>query len=233
MKPRAILTILAVAGMAVLLFLPADLHAAEPVALDNIGTTCLQSQLDDCKVLTGGFLNVSDYGDNNGAPYLAWQTQFGSTDDDGVIGGFVLFTHDGTDWTLLDSGFDGFFQIPTLNSEGLLHIPGYGQGTASFNTDRLYQGSTDTAVSAGWTRIDMDKWLNDIGPMLPAGLEIWKGVRYDFSNPWAGLTAQTSLWNADDGNCCPTGGSAVITLEVQDNALVATAVAHTPPAKSK
>lgn len=225
MKLRPTLTILAVLGMAVLLFLPSDLRAAE--TLDDIGTTCLQTSLDGCKVYTGGYFNTADFSDNGGTPLIAWQTQLGSTDTDGVIGGFVLFQHDGSDWTLLDSGFDGFFEVPRLNQDGLLHVPGYSQGTGAFNTDRLYQ------FADGWTKIDMDQWLGEVTAMLPTGLEIWKGVQYDFSSPWSGLVARTSLWRADDGNCCPTGGSAVITLEIRDDRLVATGVDYQPPAKTK
>jgi hypothetical protein len=79
----------------------------------------------------------------------------------------------------------------------------------------------------------MDQWLTDIGSKLPPGLEIWKGVEYDFSRPWSGLVARTPLWQSNDANCCGTGGSAVIALEIVDGRLVATGVAHTPPGKKK
>jgi hypothetical protein len=232
MKLRPVLTILAVLGMAALLFLPADIRAAE---LDDIGNTCLETALDGCKVYTSGYLNVADFGEGDGKPFIAWQTQLGSTAEDGVIGGFVLFHHDGDGWSLLDSGFDGFFDVPRLNQDGLLHVPGYSQGTGAFNTDRLYQwGDTGAAVyRQDWTKIEMDQWLGEVSPMLPDGLEIWKGVQYDFASPWSGLVARTSLWRAEDGNCCPSGGSAVITLEIQDNRLVATSVDYQPPTKTK
>jgi hypothetical protein len=229
MKLRPALTILAVLGMAVLLFLRASLRAAEPVDLDDIGTTCLETSLDDCKVYSAGYLNVADFSDNDGTPFLAWQTQLGSTPTDGIIGGFVLFQHDGDGWSVLDSGFDGFFELPRLNQDGLLHVPSYSQGTGAFNTDCLYQWGD----REGWTKIEMDQWLTEIGPLLPPGLEIWKGVEYDFSHPWSGLVARTALWRSDDGNCCPTGGSAVITLDIADERLTATSLAYTPPGKVK
>lgn len=234
MTLRPALTILALLGMAMPL-LPADLRAADTVDLTSIGTTCIDTSLNDCKVITSGYLNVSDFGDNDGQPYLAWQTQRGFTDTDGVIGGFVLFQHDADGWSTLDTGFDGFFELPRLNPDGLLHIPGYSQGTGAFNTDRLYQwGDLGAAVHReGWQAIGMNQWLGEIAPMLPQGLEIWKGVEYDFSSPWSGLVARTSLWRADDGNCCPSGGSAVITLEIKDRQLVATKLDYQPPAKTK
>jgi hypothetical protein len=235
MKLSSALPILAVLGMAIMLFLPADISAAESVDLADIGTSCLETRLDDCKVYSAGYLNMDNFSDSDGSPFLAWQTQLGSTATDGIIGGFVLFQHDGAGWSVLDSGFDGFFEVPRLNQDGLLHVPGHGQGTGAFNTDRLYQwGDTGAAVlREGWTELEMDQWLTDIGDMLPPGLEIWKGVEYDFSRPWSGLVARTPLWRSDDANCCGTGGSAVITLEIVDGRLSATSVAHTPPGKTK
>lgn len=218
-----------IAAIAAALLFPSALQAQEPVSVKDIGTKCLLGTLDECKVLTAGFLNVEAYQENAGAPFLAWQTQSGSTPDYGNIGGFVLLNYqDG--WTVMDSGFDGYFQLPLWNNDGLLHVPGYSQGTAVLNTDRLYQRDED---GAGFTAVDMDQWQETIGDKLPAGLSIWKGVNYDFSDPWSGYVARTALWNDDDANCCPSGGSAVIGLEVTDHVLVATDVVYTPPAEEQ
>jgi hypothetical protein len=73
----------------------------------------------------------------------------------------------------------------------------------------------------------MEDWL--VGVELPEGLEIWKGVAFDFSNPWSGYVARTSLWRSDDGNCCPTGGSAEIGLEIEGDKLVGKEAEYTPP----
>ena len=196
-----------------------------PVSTKEIGTACMLSDLEACKVITAGFLNRHDYGDNDGEPFLAWQTQSGSTEYDGVIGGFVLLQYkDG--WTVLDSGFDGYFDMPRLNDDGVLHQPGYGQGTGVANADRLYQRDPDTG---DFIAVDMDQWKDTIGDRLPQGLGIWKGVAYDFSRPWAGYEAVTNLWKDDDANCCPSGGVATIKLEIQDHVLVATDVVLSPP----
>lgn len=204
---------------------PAWAAGDTPVTTTDIGTACLQSSLDDCRVITAGFLNRRDFSDNDGDPFLAWQTQTGSTEMDGVIGGFVLLQYkDG--WTVLDSGFDGYFDIPKLNDEGVLYQPGYGPGTGVANTDRLYQRDVD---SGDFIPVDMSQWLDTIADQLPEGLSIWKGVSYDFSSPWTGYVARTSLWKDDDANCCPSGGSATITLEIQDHVLVATDVVVSPP----
>jgi len=136
----------------------------------------------------------------------------------------VLFHHDGENWAVLEAGFDGFFSMPRFNDENILHVPGYSQGTGVFNTDRLYRLEEDGLT---WTPIDMGNWLADVE--LHDGLEIWKGVAFDFSSPWSGYVARTSLWQSDDGNCCPSGGSAEIALEIEGNALVGKDVEYIPP----
>lgn len=205
-----------------MLLLPAAPALAQ-VSLKSLGNACIETELEACKVLAAGYFNRADYGDTEGAPLLAWQTQAG-TGEYGTIGGFVLFRYDGAAWQVLDSGFDGYFEVPTFNQENVLHVPGYAQGTGVFNTDRLYRLEDDGTT---WTPIDMNDWL--VGVELPEGKEIWKGVLFDFSNPWSGYVARTSLWQSEDGNCCPTGGSAVISLEIEGNKLVGKELDYTPP----
>jgi hypothetical protein len=195
------------------------------VSLKSIGDTCLETELESCKVLTAGFFNRTGSAEDEGAPLIAWQTHIG-TGEYGYIGGFVLYRHDGTGWQVLDKGDDGFFQVPTLNDDNILHMPGYAQGTGVFNTDRLYRLEQDGTT---WTSIDMGNWLD--GVELPENREIWKGVDFDFTNSWAGYVARTSLWQPDDGNCCPSGGSAVISLEIVGDAVVGKEAEYTPPAE--
>lgn len=218
-------TCLRASVLAVIAFgLATPVQANEPFLLDRIDTECLETILSDCKVLTAGFVNM-DWGDREGAPMLAWQTQTGFTPDDGVLGGFVLLQHEAGTWTRLDSGFDGSrFYPPRLSEEGLLHIPGYTGGTGAYNADRLYQWD-----ETGWRPVDMTTWSKSIAERLPDGLEIWKGVQYEFENPWSGLVARTPLWRGDDANCCPTGGNAEIAFAVDDSRLVVTDLRYTPP----
>lgn len=202
------------AAIFVLLGVTIPTWAAEPISLDRIATVCLETVLRNCKVLTAGYLNV-DWGDDEGAPMLAWQTQAGFTPEDGVLGGFVLLQNVDRAWTRLDSGFDGWrFFPPRLSDEGLLHLPGYTGGTGAYNADRLYRWN-DTA----WQAIDITAWFKTIAEHLPADREIWKGVDYDFDNSWSQLTARTALWRGDDGNCCPTGGYAEIVFTIENDRL--------------
>ncbi len=232
MKSRFVLPTLIVIGLGIILFLPADAFA-EPVNIDELDKTCILTQLKNCKVLTSGYLN-SDAGDTDGEPLFAWQTQSGYTDIEGILGGFVLFQYEDEGWTLFDSGFDAYrFEPPRLAAEQtILHVPGYTGGTGAYNTDRLYVwGDTGAAVyKQDWARIDTESWRDNIAPKLPKDTEIWKGVDFNFSDFFYGeLSAQTPLWRPDDGNCCPSGGWAIIRFEIENKSLVVTSVDLLPP----
>ncbi|ODT66913.1 MAG: hypothetical protein ABS75_25370 [Pelagibacterium sp. SCN 63-23] len=231
MKFRLVLPLLVAVGVATLLFLPADAFA-QTLELDALDKTCQATELKNCKVLGSGRYNI-DWGDEEGAPMLAWQTQSGFTEEDGVLGGFALFVHDSGTWRLLDSGWDGArFEAPRLGQDGsVLHLPGYSGGTGAYNVDRLYVWN-DSGDQPVWQNIDLDHWRQDIDTLLPEGLEIWKGVDYDFSDWFYGdSNARTPLWRADDGNCCPSGGMAIIHFDLDMDAgrLIATGIDHIPP----
>ena len=199
-------------------------HAENAVDVGRINTVCVETILKSCKVLTAGFIN-KDGGANEGAPMLAWQTQTGFTPDDGVLGGFVLLQSEAGTWRRRDSGFDGWrFFPPRVNEDGLLHVPGYAGGTGAYNADRLYRWD-----GTAWRAVDMKSWRATIAEHVPSGLQIWKGVQYEFRDPWSGLVARTALWRSDDANCCPTGGQAEIVFAITDDRLVVTEVRHTPP----
>jgi len=206
---------------------PTAVASQEP-GFPSIAAECLPTELRNCRVLGAGFLNEDDEGE----AFIAWQLQAGFTPELGSLGGFVLYWNGPDGWTELDAAFDGWrFAQPQMNDAGLLHIAGYTGGTGAYNADRLYQWSPAREdQEAGWQRIDVDSWLTDIGEMLPAGLEIWKGVRYELVDPWhGGMLARTSLWRRDDANCCPTGGDAIIEFEIGDDRLVATDVIYMAP----
>lgn len=224
MKLRPALTILAVAAMGVLLFLPRDVAAASLPGLDD---TCLETKLKGCAVTASGYLSAgSDL-------RVAYQVQDGFTEEDGVLGGIVLFVEKPEGWTLFASAFEGYYEPPRLVSHELtlLHVPGYTGGTGAYNVDLLYlwdDGVTD------FLPIDMSRWIPGMVDWLPDGLQIWKGVDYDFDDWFYGeLNARTPLWRDDDGNCCPSGGEATIHFAIEGYGLVVTGLDYQPPAKAK
>ncbi|ODT82756.1 MAG: hypothetical protein ABS76_06785 [Pelagibacterium sp. SCN 64-44] len=232
MNLRQILPVLVAAGVAVLLFLPSDVFAIEP-EIEQLDHECVTRMLKNCKVLTSGRINF-DYGEHEGEPMLVWQTQSGFTDEDGSIGGFVVYSVERDRLSFVGSGFDGYrFAPPRLSTDGsLLHVPGYTGGTGAYNADRLYKwGDTGAArYIEAWRPVDIDTWRRTIDEQLPEGLEIWKGVDYDFDDWFYGaLNARTPLWRADDGNCCPSGGWATIHFDIDDLQLVVTDIDYIPP----
>lgn len=231
MKLRPTLAILAVIAMAVLLFLPADVTAAP--ALAGLDDTCLETELQGCSVLSSGYI-AADTGQR-----IAFQTQAGFTDQDGVKGGVVLFDETADGWELFASAFDAYrYDTPRLvqHDEIMLHIPGYSGGTGAYNADLLFiWGDTRSArYFDGWRTIDLNSWHAYVGQYLPEGLEIWQGVDYDFDDWFYGeLNARTPLWRPNDGNCCPRGGWATVHFTIDNSTLIVTRVDYQPPTKTK
>jgi len=93
-------------------------------------------------------------------------------------------------------------------------VPGYHDGTGRANADVLFRWTPD--ADRPFTQIDVTSWKADLAGQLPPGLEVWKGVGYR----WPALMAETSLWQADDANCCPTGGDAWLSLVIEGDRLV-------------
>lgn len=137
--------------------------------------------------------------------------------------GLSIFTHEATDKQaklLLErydkDGLAYIYEQPAIitNSFGtLMEVPVRMDGTGQFNENEYYLWSEK---QKGWKLLDSTNWVDDLGKQLPAGLEIWKGVWPDIKT----MTATTSLWRRDDANCCPSGGTAAVTLAVKDGRLV-------------
>lgn len=225
--PKLLLLSAFVAAMGVVIFLPKDAMAADGApSFDGFQATCIGELLDDCKVLSAGYLNKDD-----GSFDIAFQTQGGSTLDDGSIGNVLLYHFSDGAWTKLAEAHDAYrYAPPVITDTGMLHVAGYSNGTASLNADLLF---TANEAGTAWQAVDLDSWHDHIADMLPKGLAIWKGVRYDF-NDWAqGPVAYTSLWREDDANCCATGGEATLMFKIVDQVLTVTNVIYTEPKKTK
>lgn len=200
----------------------ATAHAA-PTLPKGIDTDCIGTMLLQCEVTSAGFVSVA------GGIGIAYQLQSGHSDQYGIGAGVVLYAQKDGEWVLLDTDFAGVAYQPPRLIEGdlpVVHVPGFMQGTGSHNADLLFIGDYENGE---WQRIDIDSWRDGIADLLPEGLEIWKGVDYDFGD-WfySTFNARTPLWNDSDANCCPTGGWAEIEFEITDGRLVPVKVHYRP-----
>lgn len=192
--------------------LPATVPAA------SLGQTCVGEAMDQgCSVTANGRARTAD------GQALAWQVQAGATSGNGVTGGVLLFAVDGGVLRLAGwSYFGAEFQPPVVfQHEGatLVAAEGVHAGSGSHNADVLYR-----IDGATWREVELGSWLDDLHRRLPPGLEVWRGVRFD----WPELRVRTPLWREGDGGCCPSGGQADVRLGLDGDSLVVTDVETTP-----
>lgn len=184
----------------------------------RIPNDCIGEALKGCSSPAGGWVTASD------GERLYWQLQEGFTDENGITGGFVLLADAGAArmgpirpvaWA-----FEGYrYEAPALMVvDGKLYIAVAGrmQGTGNGNADVLFRWTPNAAEPL--VQVDNWSWHNQLAEQLPTGLEVWKGIdfRYADSEVWA----WTKLWQANDGNCCPSGGEAILAFQIKDDALV-------------
>lgn len=191
----------------------AALRAARPSVAD-LTMTCLPLGLMGCQVGQGGFL--AD-GDGN---LLYWQIAEGATEENGITDGIVFLVPEGEKLRPVGWAADAArYSAPVLIAEGedfYIAASGVSAGSGSGNMDTLFRWSP--GASQPLTEIDDWSWRNTLQDQLPQGLEVWQGVTWN----WPEMIALTPLWRDDDGNCCATGGSAVLSFEIQGDRLVLT-----------
>ncbi|WP_439470569.1 hypothetical protein [Brevundimonas sp.] len=185
------------------------------VRTTSLPDACVDIGLSNCSTATGGYLNID-------GRRLSWQLQNGVTPEDGTAAGYVLLTGDdrlrAEVW-----GHAGIrYEPPTvMRVEGQTYvaIPGRIAGTGAYNADALFR--VTPGADPLLTEIDNETWRDaDLPALLPTGLEIWKGVAFNYDDE--SLTARTSLWTSRDGNCCPSGGQATLVFEIRGGRLVLT-----------
>lgn len=169
---------------------------------------CIGTALDGCSAPAAGYVTAPD------GRRLAWQIQAGSTSHSGMSAGLILFSVQGEVLTPVGWSFEAaHFDPPAMvEHDGALFVAveGYRAGTGRANADLLFRLDGDR-----WTEIEVESWKAALDAALPRGLGAWKGVDYG----WTDFIAVTSLWRDEDPNCCPTGGRAVIDLEVEGRSL--------------
>ncbi|RZJ04042.1 MAG: hypothetical protein EON89_09245 [Brevundimonas sp.] len=184
--------------------------AARPT-LDNLLTACAPLGLQGCQA-EGGWIRRGD-------DILFWQTQTGVTGEEGTTGAVVVL-HGSANGPLTPivwaSG--AFFSAPQAFDAGdgatFVALPGRYGGTGRGNADLLFRWTGE--AERPLVEIDNISWRDDLPARLPPGLEVWKGVDMDYDE----LFAFTPLWREGDGNCCATGGSAILNFRIEGDRLV-------------
>ncbi|HWW11829.1 MAG TPA: hypothetical protein VN018_04875, partial [Brevundimonas sp.] len=174
---------------------------------------CVDIGLGDCTTFTGGYLNID-------RERLIWQLQNGFTPQDGGVAGYVLLT--GGERLQAQTWDHGGIryeppQIFRVEDQVYVAVAGVIAGTGAYNADALYRFTP--GADHPLTEIDNESWRDtDLPALLPTGLEIWKGVAFNYDS----LIARAGLWRQSDGNCCPTGGEATLEFEIRGDRLVLT-----------
>ncbi|MEY4555268.1 MAG: hypothetical protein RL093_387 [Pseudomonadota bacterium] len=187
----------------------------EPPAL---GRDCVATGLKGCSSPMGGYLALRDGG-------LQWQLQEGFTDEDGISGGIVFIGDAGgarmgptapIAWSFDSARFDAPVLLtgPEFGSAAYIAVPGIHAGSGGGNADVLFRW--DFPNNRRLTQIDTWSWRDDLAERLPEGLQVVQGVRFD----WPNMMAFTPLWQDGDGNCCGTGGTAILSFEIEGERLV-------------
>jgi hypothetical protein len=194
------------------------IRAARP-SLSDLAASCIDTGFDGCAVQRTGTLVLPD------ETVLHFQAQSGSTEDTGVSEAIVVLQSEGERlrpvlWLFGPLGvLDPEVHVshdetgtPMANG-AYVALPAYGQGTGHHWMGTLFRWN---GADAPPTEIDAQSWLDDLALALPPGLGVWKGPGFQ----WEYLTAQSPLWQDNDGNCCPTGGDVGIDLKVEGDRLV-------------
>lgn len=183
-----------------------------------LGRDCVATGLKGCSSPMGGYLALPEGG-------LQWQLQEGFTDENGISGGIVFIGDAGAArmgptapiaWSFDAARFDAPVLLtgPEFGGGVYIAVPGIHAGSGSGNADVLFRW--DAPDRRRLTQIDTWSWRDDLAERLPAGLEVWQGVRFD----WPNMMAFTPLWQDGDGNCCGTGGTAILSFGIEGDRLV-------------
>ncbi len=172
-------------------------------------TGCVDVGLQDCQWRNSRVALAS-------GEVLHVQHQGGFSEHDGVGAAFVILGERDAGLAPLAWGAGAASYEPlvafSIGAQPYVVVAGRYGGTGAFNADGLW------ALMPGYRLVDIDvfTWQASVAEHLPAGLEIWKGVEFD----WPGLSARTALWRESDANCCPTGGEAHLLFDIEDGVLV-------------
>lgn len=190
------------------------------VTFESLVRTCPPLGVHDCRVEAAGVLNTPGDEETGAAPAtLYWQQARGYSDFGGAEAAVLIYLA-GADGRLRPAAWvqTAIVHEPPVLIEGqgdlYVAVPGYHDGTGHMNADVLFRWTP--GAGRPFTQIDVESWKDGLAEVLPPGLEVWKGVAWR----WRYLMAETSLWQQNDANCCPTGGEAWMDFRIEGDALV-------------
>ncbi|MEI6159639.1 MAG: hypothetical protein WCP77_07395 [Roseococcus sp.] len=179
-------------------------------ARPNLEQRCFGNVLRDCRVAATGLVVSEDRGTR-----ILWQAQRGFTERDGLRAGIVLLAEVRGGWRLLGWSFEGHtYEAPRLVTHEdavLLHVRGLAGGMGRGEADLLYRRGRE-----GWDEIEVEGWWAALPNRLPPGLELRQAVPIDIAD----MVAEARLSRAEDANCCPAGGTAILDFRIEGRRLV-------------
>lgn len=183
----------------------------------DVPNDCLGAALKGCSSSAGGWVTSPD------GHRLYWQLQQGYTDEDGVRGGFVLLGDAQAARGPIRAiawDYEGYgYQAPrviALHERLYVVVPGVLGGSGAGNADLIFRWTPRGPRAL--TQVDNWSWREQLTARLPVGLQVQRGVQYRYDESEIG--ALTPLWRSDDGHCCGTAGSAILSFDIEDDRLV-------------
>ena len=126
--------------------------------------------------------------------------------------------------------FEKPFLVRNVDHGELLVVPGRYTGTGRLVEDYVFLRDDEGWQPTRSAQSDPETgegWVSELEPYLPEGHGVWKGVWLDYET----LTGWTPVWRDDDANCCPTGGTLWMRLDItgDEPAMVVTEGRYTAP----
>lgn len=181
---------------------------------------CIDIGVKQCSVAEGGYFREQDR-------VLVWQLQDGETDMPRGEGWLLAVPSSDGRLRTVASGIEGrWFEAPRLirtNDAVYVAVAGRHIGNGQVNADVIYRWTSNPKRPL--IPVETEAWRRNVP--LPPGLSINKGVVFTYNEQW--ITAETALWRSEDGDCCPTGGTARLYFDIRDDVLTLRDVErHTP-----
>jgi hypothetical protein len=177
-----------------------------------IDARCLYRTKAPCRPIAHGRIVGARYG-----PPLIWQHMVLSPSDGPLTQMLVIAQGDrGEDpYVLVAHQTDGWFAPPMLVENGtegmLVHAPGRRSGSGSGRADIVL-----SRHSQGWTTFSIPDLLAEAEGLMVQGFSLASGANVDLTE----MILTVPVSRAGDGACCPTGGMALIDLDMPEGNMI-------------